>query len=46
MALAGHSAKTTPDVYSHVKNDQKLRWMERYWERASTKFVPEKWATE
>jgi len=45
MALAGHSAKTTTDGYSHVKNDQKLRWMERYWERSSTKCVPEKWAT-
>lgn len=31
MALAGHAAQSTTDGYSHVKNEQKLRWMERFW---------------
>ncbi|MBS1712967.1 MAG: site-specific integrase [Armatimonadetes bacterium] len=32
MALAGHSARSTTDGYSHVKIEQKRRWMERFWD--------------
>lgn len=35
MALAGHSPQTTTDGYSHVRVEQKLRWMERYWARTA-----------
>ncbi|MHB8637441.1 MAG: tyrosine-type recombinase/integrase [Fimbriimonadaceae bacterium] len=45
MALAGHAAQTTTDGYSHVKSEQKLRWMERFWNQASTICSPEIWAT-
>ena len=46
MALAGHAAQTTTDGYSHVKNEQKLRWMEKLWNQVSTACSPEVWATE
>lgn len=36
MALAGHAPQSTTDGYSHVKMEQKLRWMERYWERLTS----------
>lgn len=45
MALAGHSPQTTTDGYSHVKVEQKLRWMERLWTQMSTSCSPEGWAT-
>lgn len=45
MALAGHSAQSTTDGYSHVKSEQKLRWMELLWDQMSTACSPEMWAT-
>lgn len=45
MALAGHAAQSTTDGYSHVKNEQKLRWMRRFWDQVSTACSPEEWAT-
>ncbi len=45
MSLVGHSPKSTTDGYSHVKIEQKLRWMERFWDRVSTECNPEKWVT-
>lgn len=45
MALAGHSARSTTDGYSHVKIEQKRRWMERFWDQVSTSCSPEEWAT-
>lgn len=45
MALAGHSARSTTDGYSHVKVEQKRRWMERFWDQVSTACSPEEWAT-
>ena len=45
MAIAGHAPQTTTDGYSHVKNDQKLKWMSRYWGQVSTACSPEMWAT-
>ena len=45
MALAGHAAQSTTDGYSHVKNEQKLRHMERFWTQMSTACSPEEWAT-
>lgn len=46
MALAGHAAKTTTDGYSHVKNEQKRRWMQRLWDQVSTARSPDAWATD
>lgn len=45
MALAGHVAQSTTDGYSHVKNEQKLRWVEKFWDQVSTACSPESWAT-
>lgn len=45
MSLAGHAAQSTTDGYSHVKIEQKLRWMNRFWEQISTPCSPEVWAT-
>ncbi len=45
MALAGHAAQSTTDGYSHVKSEQKKRWMERFWNQMSTACSPEMWAT-
>jgi integrase len=45
MALAGHAAQSTTDGYSHVKTEQKLRWMERFWQRVESARSPEMWAT-
>lgn len=45
MSLAGHAPQSTTDGYSHVKNEQKFRWMERYWDQISTVCSPESWAT-
>ncbi|MBS1714612.1 MAG: site-specific integrase [Armatimonadetes bacterium] len=45
MALAGHAKQTITDGYSHVKTEQKLRWMERFWTQMSTACSPEAWAT-
>ncbi|MBS1722963.1 MAG: site-specific integrase [Armatimonadetes bacterium] len=45
MALAGHAAQSTTDGYSHVKNEQKLRHMGRFWTQMSTACSPEEWAT-
>jgi integrase len=45
MALAGHAAQSTTDGYSHVKSEQKLRWMERYWDHVSTACSPNFGAT-
>ncbi|MBX3112763.1 MAG: site-specific integrase [Fimbriimonadaceae bacterium] len=45
MALAGHVAQSTTDGYSHVKNEQKLRWVEKLWDQVSTACSPETWAT-
>ncbi len=45
MALAGHAAQSTTDGYSHVKSEQKMRWMECFWNQMSTTCSPEMWAT-
>lgn len=45
MALAGHSPQTTTDGYSHVKIEQKLRWMEKLWVQVSTSCGPQVWTT-
>lgn len=45
MALAGHSPQSTTDGYSHVKREQKLRWMERLWDQVSTACSPNFGAT-
>lgn len=45
MALAGHAPQSTTDGYSHVKIEQKIRWMNRFWDQVSTVCVPEQWAT-
>ncbi len=45
MSLVGHSPKSTTDGYSHVKNEQKLLWMEILWDRVSADCVPQSWVT-
>jgi len=45
LARLQASAQSTTDGYSHVKPEQKLRWVEKYWGQVSTACGPEAWAT-